>query len=170
MSPTPSPTNNQPPIHPIISMKNWKMRMFQVAILRSCLLGSHLCHGVIFLIILVLAGLGEAADAMVELCVLWYQYIEIKVGTSMSCKFLWYDPGNIRTIAASDSHTNSSIYKGTGMSYFRQCKNTIPKLVLEIQDISLLGLLLSPRLDDTNLYTLIWCKGYVICHRSEIIY
>jgi hypothetical protein len=29
------------------------------------LLGSHLCHGVIFLIILVLAGLGEAADAMV---------------------------------------------------------------------------------------------------------
>ena len=37
----------------------------------------------------------------------------------------------IRTIAASDSHTNSSIYKGTSMSYFRQ-KNCIPKLALEI--------------------------------------
>jgi hypothetical protein len=117
MSPTPSPTYNQPPIHPIISMKNWWMSVFQVAILRTCLLGSHLCHGVIFLIILVLAGLGEAADAMVELCVLYYQCIEIKVGTSMSYKFLPYDAGNIRTIAASDSHTNSSIYKGTGMSY-----------------------------------------------------
>jgi hypothetical protein len=70
MSPTPSPTNTQPPIHPIISMKNWWMKMFQVAILCACLLGSHLCHGVIFLIILVLAGLGEAAEAMVELCVL----------------------------------------------------------------------------------------------------
>jgi hypothetical protein len=34
------------------------------------LLGSHLCNGVIFLIILVSAGLGEAADATVELCVL----------------------------------------------------------------------------------------------------
>ena len=61
-----------------------------------------------------LAGLGEAADAMVELCMLF------KVGTSMSYKFLRYDAGNIRTIAASDSHTNSSIYKGTGMSYFQQ--------------------------------------------------
>ena len=50
-------------------MKNWWMRMFQVAILRSCLLGSHLCNGVIFLVILVLAGFGEAVDAMVELCV-----------------------------------------------------------------------------------------------------
>ncbi len=96
------------------------MRVFQVAILRACLLGSHLCHGEIFLIILVLAGLGEAANAMVELCVLWYQCIEIKVGTNMSYKFLRYDAGNIRTIAASDSHTNSSLYKGTGMSYFRQ--------------------------------------------------
>ncbi len=142
-------TNNQPPIHPIISIKNWWMRVFQVAILRACLLGSHLCHGVIFLIILVLAGLDEAADAMVELCVLWYQCIEIKVGTSMSYKFLRYDSGNIRTIAASDSHTNSSIYKGTGMSYFWQWKNSIPKLVLEIQDISLLATVLSPRLDDT---------------------
>jgi hypothetical protein len=120
MSPTPSPINNQPPIHPIISMNNWWMRVFQVAILRACLLGSHLCHGVIFLIILVLAGLDKAADAMVELCVLWYQCIEIKVGTSMSYKFLRYGAGNIRTIAASNSHTNSSIYKGTGMSYFRQ--------------------------------------------------
>jgi hypothetical protein len=73
----------------------------------------------------------------------------------MSCKFLRYDAGNIRTIAASDSHTNFSIYIGTGMSYFRQCKNIIPQLVLEIRDISLLVLLLSPRLDDTNLYTLI---------------
>jgi hypothetical protein len=70
MSPTSSPTNNQPPIHPIISMKNWWMRVFQVAILRACLLGGHLCHGVIFLIILVLAGLGKAAETMVELCVL----------------------------------------------------------------------------------------------------
>ncbi len=56
-------------IHPIISMNNWWMRVIYVAILRACLLGSHLCHGVIFLIILVLAGFGEAADAMVELCV-----------------------------------------------------------------------------------------------------
>jgi hypothetical protein len=66
------------------------------------------------------AGLGKAADAMVELCVLRQLCIEIKVGTSISYKFLWYDAGNIRTIAASDSHTNSSSYKGTGMSYFRQ--------------------------------------------------
>jgi hypothetical protein len=67
---TPSPTNNQPPIHPIISMNFFWMRVFQVAILSACLLGSHLCHGVIFLIISVLAGLGKAADAMVEVCVL----------------------------------------------------------------------------------------------------
>ncbi len=38
----------------------------------------------------------------------------------MSYKFLQYDAGNIRTITASNSHTNTSIYKGTGMSYFRQ--------------------------------------------------
>jgi hypothetical protein len=50
----------------------------------------------------------------------------------MSYKFLRYDAGNIRTIAASDSHTNSSIYKGTGMSYFQQKENSIPKLALEI--------------------------------------
>ncbi len=65
-----------------------------------------------------LAGLGKAADAMVELCVLQHQCIEIKVGFSMSFKFLRYDAGNIRTIAASNSHTSSSIYKGTSMSYF----------------------------------------------------
>jgi hypothetical protein len=47
-SPTTSPTNNQPPIHPIISMNNWWMRAFKVAILRACLLGSHLCHGIFF--------------------------------------------------------------------------------------------------------------------------
>jgi hypothetical protein len=40
----------------------------------------------------------------------------------MSYKFLRYDAGNIRTIAASNSHTNSSIYKGTGKSYFQQYK------------------------------------------------
>jgi hypothetical protein len=51
-------------------MNNWWMRAFLVAILYACLLGSHLCHGVIFLIILVLAGLSKAADAMDELCVL----------------------------------------------------------------------------------------------------
>ncbi len=34
---------------------------------------------------------------------------------------------------------------------FDNKKNSIPKLALEIQDISLLALLLSPRLDDTNL-------------------
>jgi hypothetical protein len=111
MSPTPSPTNNQPPIHPIISMNNWWMRAFSVAILRTCFLGSHLCNGVIFLIILVSAGLSKAANAMVELCVLWQLCIKIKIGTSMSYKFLWYDTGNIRTIAASNSHTNSSIYR-----------------------------------------------------------
>ncbi len=66
------------------------------------------------------AGLGKAADAMVELCVLGQLCIKIKIGNSMSYKFLGYDAGNIRTIAASDSHINSSIYKGTGMSYFRQ--------------------------------------------------
>jgi hypothetical protein len=55
--------------HPIISMNDWWMKAFQVALLCTCLLGSHLCHGVIFLIILVSAGLGKAADAMVELCV-----------------------------------------------------------------------------------------------------
>ncbi len=65
-----------------------------------------------------LAGLGKAADAMVELCVLRDQCVEINVGTSMSYKFLRYDAGNIRNIAASSSHTNSPIYKGTGMSYF----------------------------------------------------
>jgi hypothetical protein len=64
------------------------------------------------------AGLGKAAGAMVELCALLQLCIKIKIGTSMSYKFLRYDAGNIRTIAASDSHTNSSIYKGTGMSYF----------------------------------------------------
>ncbi len=66
------PKSNQHPTTypPNYLHENWRMRMFQVAILRACLLGSHLCHGVIFLIILVLAGLGEAANAMVELCVL----------------------------------------------------------------------------------------------------
>jgi hypothetical protein len=61
------PKSNQLPTTypPNYLHENWWMRMFQVAIPRSCLLGSHLCHGVIFLIILVLAGLGEAADAMV---------------------------------------------------------------------------------------------------------
>ncbi len=48
MTPTPSPTNNQPPIHPIISMNNWWMSAFWVAILHACLLGSHLCYGIIF--------------------------------------------------------------------------------------------------------------------------
>ncbi len=43
-------------------------------------------------------------------------------------------------LPASDSHTNSSIYKGTGMSYFWQQKNSIPKLALEIRDVSLLAL------------------------------
>jgi hypothetical protein len=66
---------------------------------------------------MVSAGLGKAADAMVELCVLSQLCIKIKLGTSMSYKFLWYDAGNIRTVAARDSHTNFSIYKGTGMSY-----------------------------------------------------
>ncbi len=66
----------------------------------------------------------------------------------MSYKFLPYDAGNIRTIAASDIHANSSIYKGTGMSCFRQQKNCIPKLALEIQDLSLLATVLLPRLDD----------------------
>ncbi len=69
----------------------------------------------------------------------------------MSYKFLRYDAVNIRTVAASDSHTNSSIYKGTGMSYFRQYKNCIPKLALEIRDLSLLATVLLPRLDDTTL-------------------
>jgi hypothetical protein len=68
----------------------------------------------------------------------------------MSYKFLRYDAGNIRTIAASNSHTNSSIYKGTGISYFRQYKNGIPKLALEIQDLSLLATVLLPRLDDIH--------------------
>jgi hypothetical protein len=45
----------------------------------------------IFLIILVLAGLGEAADTMVELCVLWDLCIKIKVGTMISYKFLQND-------------------------------------------------------------------------------
>ncbi len=127
MSPIPSPTNNQPPIHPNISMNNWWMRAFKVAILHACLLGSHLCHGVIFPIILVSAGLSKAADSMVELCVLWDQCIKIKVGTSMSYKFLRYDTGNIKTIAASNSHTNSSIYKGTGITYFWQQQKMYPK-------------------------------------------
>ncbi len=130
MSPTPSPTNNHPPIHPIISMNNWWMRAFQVAILRPCLLGSHLCHGVIFLIISVLAELGKAADPMVELCVLWDQCIKIKVGTSISYKFLLYDAGNIWTIAA----------------YNKKC---IPKLALEILDLLLPATVLLPRLDNT---------------------
>jgi hypothetical protein len=94
------------------------MKVFHVALLHACLLGSHLCQRVIFVIILVSAGLGKATDTMVELCVLRDQCVKIKVGTSMSYKFLLYYTGNIRTIAASDSHTHSSIYKGTGMSYF----------------------------------------------------
>ncbi len=66
----------------------------------------------------------------------------------MSYKFLRYDTGNIRTIAASNSHANSSIYKGTGMSYFQQSKNCIPKLALEISDLLLPVTVLLPRLDD----------------------
>ena len=44
--PTPYPTNNQPPTHPIISdfVNNRRMRMFQVAILLcTCMVGRHLC-------------------------------------------------------------------------------------------------------------------------------
>jgi len=41
--PTPYPTNNQPPIHPIISVNNRQMRMFQVAILCTCMVGRRLC-------------------------------------------------------------------------------------------------------------------------------
>ncbi len=44
-----------------------------------------------FLIILVPAGLGEAADAMVELCVLLDLCNKIKVGTSIWYKFLQYN-------------------------------------------------------------------------------
>ncbi len=98
-------------------------------------------------------GVGRArrrSGCHVWLCVLWDQYIIIQVGTSMSYKFLRYDAVNIRSIAASDSHTNSSIYKGTGMSYFWQYKNCIPKLALEISDLSLPATVLFPRLD--NIY------------------
>ena len=41
--PTPYPTNNQPPIHPIISVNNRQMRTFQVAILCTCMVGRHMC-------------------------------------------------------------------------------------------------------------------------------
>ena len=44
--PTPYPTNNQPPTHPIVSdfVNNWRMRTFQVAILLcTCMVGRHLC-------------------------------------------------------------------------------------------------------------------------------
>jgi hypothetical protein len=69
----------------------------------------------------------------------------------MSYNFLRYDTGNIRTIAASDhSHTNSSIYKGTGMLYFRQKENSIPKLALEISRRIAASATLLPRLDDTK--------------------
>ena len=37
--PTPYPTNNQPLIHPIISVNNRRMRTFQVAIFCTCLVG-----------------------------------------------------------------------------------------------------------------------------------
>jgi hypothetical protein len=79
----------------------------------------------------------------------------------MSYNFLRYDAGNIRTIGASDSHTNSSIYKGTGMSYFRQKKNCIPKLALEIRDLSLLATVLLPRLEDRAKYGPHFFKGFV---------
>ena len=41
--PTPYPTNNQPPIHPIISVNNRRMRTFQVAILCTCMVRRRLC-------------------------------------------------------------------------------------------------------------------------------
>ena len=72
-----------------------------------------------------LAGLGEAADAMVN-CVLWYQCVKIKVGTSMSY-ILQYDAGNIKNIAASDSHTNISLYVGTGYRYIDTLIDSYPK-------------------------------------------
>ncbi len=41
--PAPYPTNNQPPIHPIISVNNRRMRTFQVAILCPWMVERHLC-------------------------------------------------------------------------------------------------------------------------------
>ncbi len=41
--PTPHPTTNQPPIHPIISVNNRRMRTFQVAILCACMARRRMC-------------------------------------------------------------------------------------------------------------------------------
>ncbi len=40
---------------------------------------------------------------------------------------LWYDPGNIKTIAASDSHTNISLHIGTGTRYIDTLIDLYPK-------------------------------------------
>ncbi len=149
MSLTPSPTNNQPPIHPIISVNNWWMRCLSRYPLHMlvrkppvpwCNFPPHL-------------GVGRSRQS--GGCHGWAVCVVISVywNQSRNCmayKFLRYDTGNIRTIAASNSHTNSSIYKGTGMSYFWQ-KNSIPKLALEIQDISLLATFLPARVDDNQI-------------------
>jgi hypothetical protein len=47
MSLTPIPTNNQPHIHPTISINNMRMMVYSVTIHPACMLGSHLRHGII---------------------------------------------------------------------------------------------------------------------------
>ena len=53
MSLTPSPTDNQPHIHPTIFINNMRMMVYSVTILPACMLGSRLCHGIISVFILV---------------------------------------------------------------------------------------------------------------------
>ncbi len=40
---------------------------------------------------------------------------------------LRYDAGNIKTVAASDSHTNISLYVGTGSQYIDTLIDSYPK-------------------------------------------
>ena len=70
-----------------------RMRVFWVTILSACILGSRLRHEIIIAhpLILVPAGLGKAAEAMAELCVLLGLFLNIYVGIIIWYKFLQSD-------------------------------------------------------------------------------
>jgi hypothetical protein len=65
---------------------------------------------------------------------------------------LRHDAGNIKTIAASDNHTNRSLYVGTGSQNIDTLIDLYPKTsAKKFHDILLLASLFLPRLDDDTI-------------------